>query len=306
MTAEHRGPRPVNANAAGLARAEVLVDGQHLHYSVGGPTDGQPAVFLHGIGGSSADWENNLDHFVDQGYRVYAPDLPGRGPSDAPPEDWDPRDGGQAVLRMLDAWGIGQAVLFGHSGGGLLALQAALMAPERVRVLVLAAPAGLERRVGWGMRLLSLPLIGKVGWRPWRWQATLTLRMVFADGSRVTKEMVDSWQERWRDPKRRAWFLRLLKRSIRIGGLRSDLILRKDLDRIEQPALVIWGKEDVIVPFPKDGHALVSRLRNGKLAILSPCGHWPQIEQAEAFNQEASTFLAGLATPERPLEEKNA
>ena len=96
-------------------------------------------VLLHGQPGSGADWKQVEERLPD-GLNVLAPDRPGYGASRRPAGGF--AAGARALLAEMDARGIDQAVLVGHSYGGGVALAAARLAPERVAGLVLLASVG--------------------------------------------------------------------------------------------------------------------------------------------------------------------
>ena len=279
---------------ARLQSAVVTVDGLRIHYVVGGPEGGPALVLVHGIGGGLEDWSANWDFLIEKGFRVYALALPGHGSSDPPPHGWNPIEGGRTLLQILDAWGIKQASLVGHSAGGLIVMQTALEAPERVKSLVLTAPGGLSRKVGWSLRILTIPLLGDILWRPWRFEARQAMEQVFADRSQISTEMVETWMERRRDPTQRKAFLQLLRRSVGLWGLRGVLDLRDRVQEITCPTLIVWGRNDQVLPLPQENEGVIDGFPQGRLVVLSSCGHWPQVEQAEAFNREVGAFLEGV------------
>ncbi|CDG82884.1 alpha/beta fold hydrolase [Janthinobacterium agaricidamnosum] len=111
-------------------------------YSGGKPFDpAQPsAVFLHGAQNDHSVWALQTRYFAHHGWNVLAPDLPGHGRSKGAAKTsvealavW--------LLALLDAAGIEQALLVGHSMGALIALQASLVAPQRVSRLALLGAA---------------------------------------------------------------------------------------------------------------------------------------------------------------------
>src|SRR5262245_28183076 len=117
-----------------------LADGSRVHYATRGERRGSvvPALLVHGAGASSAIWMMALARLarLTQGVAV---DLPGHGPSPQP-------GAGQPVsiaryrdvVGMLAAGlGLGPSVLVGHSMGALVAIEAALAWPDKVRGLVL-------------------------------------------------------------------------------------------------------------------------------------------------------------------------
>ncbi len=110
--------------------------GYREHGDVGAP----PLVALHGGGSSSATWDRLAPALVARGYRVIAPDLRGHGASGRPGRY--PLVGFRDdLLTLLDALGIGEYTLVGHSLGGYTAVLLARSRPERVRRLVLEDPA---------------------------------------------------------------------------------------------------------------------------------------------------------------------
>jgi pimeloyl-ACP methyl ester carboxylesterase len=113
-----------------------------VHFAERGePRDGRsPVLLIHGAGAGSAIWSMTLAR-IARSARAIAVDLPGHGPSDrgaAPPDLAGYRD---AVGGLGAALCLGPAVLVGHSMGALVALEAALTWPDKVRALVLVAAA---------------------------------------------------------------------------------------------------------------------------------------------------------------------
>ncbi|WP_171060830.1 alpha/beta fold hydrolase [Poseidonocella sp. HB161398] len=95
---------------------------------------GPPLVLVHGWGGSAAQWQALLPGLVAQ-WRVFAADLPG-GPVHPLEGSVSMATLGQGVAALLDAAGIGEAVLLGHSMGGPVVVEAALAAHGHVRGLL--------------------------------------------------------------------------------------------------------------------------------------------------------------------------
>jgi pimeloyl-ACP methyl ester carboxylesterase len=110
-----------------------------VRYYEGG--QGRPLVFLHGAGGVEADIAF-LDSLAAR-FHVYAPLVPGYGDSEECAELRDMLDFTLHTWDVLDALGIQNPVLVGHSMGGMIAGEMAALAPNDVSQLVLIAPAGL-------------------------------------------------------------------------------------------------------------------------------------------------------------------
>ncbi len=276
-----------------LREGFVSVEGMRLQYVEAGPSNGPPLVFLHGIGGGIEDWWANLGYFAEQGYRVLAPSSPGHGTSDYPRDGWNPAESGKTIMALLDAWEVEAASLIGHSAGGISAMLATLENPERVTGLVLASPGGLTRKVGWPLRLVTIPFLGEMLWQPRLLAGHRASKTIFADEDLVNRTIMDEWVSRHRDSQQRKAFFTLLREGLTLQGLKHKYDLRGRVRDIHCPTLVFWGREDIIVPPPErwEGH-LVS-WPEAKFMEVSPSGHWPQVEQAEVFNREAAGFLLG-------------
>jgi pimeloyl-ACP methyl ester carboxylesterase len=121
----------------------LQVSGQSTYcYTGGKPFDaGKPTVvFIHGVLNDHSAWILQTRYFAHHGWNVLAPDLPGHCRSSGEP----PRSveaAAQFILALLDAAGVPQAALVGHSFGSLAALQAAATAPGRVSHLALVGTA---------------------------------------------------------------------------------------------------------------------------------------------------------------------
>ncbi|WP_173084533.1 alpha/beta fold hydrolase [Phytohabitans rumicis] len=119
-----------------------------MAYRVAGDPAAAPMLLLHALGEGEHDWHGVLPELA-RTHRVYAPDLRGHGASGYP-ERYSFELMRDDVLGFLDAVGIGQTVLIGHSLGGMVAVLLAQAAPHRLTRLVLedcptAKPGALDR-----------------------------------------------------------------------------------------------------------------------------------------------------------------
>ena len=123
---------------------KLRVDGKPAFAATGGAPfrKGQPCVvFVHGAGMYHIVWALQARYFAYHGNSVLAIDLPGHGASKGPALT-SIEAMGAWLLRVLDAKGVDQAILVGHSMGALVALEAAAQAPKRVEKLALLGGAG--------------------------------------------------------------------------------------------------------------------------------------------------------------------
>jgi pimeloyl-ACP methyl ester carboxylesterase len=263
-----------------IQRRNIVVDGLRLHVAEAGA--GPALLLVHGLTASHAVWQPTIDAFADR-WHVIAPDLPGHGESAKPdaPYTIDFFAGMmRSLARSLD---VREAVVCGSSLGGRVALELALWYPAFTRALVLAAPAvGYSvamRPVGQALQALTGPRILRVSLERF-------FQQNFHDRSRighVARRRI--LEERLTAPDF-SDFARAVARSL-AGVLRSE---PQPIERVTQPALVVWGRQDRLVPLRRS-QTLLRRIPHARLQVLERCGHLPMLEQPGAFNRVVTEFL---------------
>jgi pimeloyl-ACP methyl ester carboxylesterase len=291
----------LRAAAPGVAveRGEITTaDGARLHYLTCG--EGEPLLLLHGRGGAGALFAPLFAPLAAQ-RRVIALDLPGWGLSDKPPfTGRDTRDalrvwmGG--ALALLDALGLDQVDLFGHSMGGLTALCLALDHPARVSRLILADSGGLGRFTPFDIRLFFwlmperlFPLLGQ------RFMAWVLAQ----DDPRYRTLRDETFAFTWavaNQPEVIPSGGRAFNRWINLAGVHFDLFDR--LRELEQPTLMLWGERDRITPYA-DALKARRRIAHGRLVALTHCGHSPFAERPDDFARVINVWLNGGGAPSR-------
>ena len=134
--------------ALGRPHMELKVDGRRVFAATGGrPFDRArpPVVFLHGAGCDHSVWQLPARWFAWHGFAALAVDLPGHGRSEGPPLT-AVADLAQWAARVLDAAGVEEAALVGHSMGGAVALEAAAALGRRIGRLALLGTAASDPR----------------------------------------------------------------------------------------------------------------------------------------------------------------
>lgn len=257
---------------------------------------GDPLVLIHGVGGWAENFRPVMKPLAATGRRVVALDLPGFGESERPrakvkyfgPDDaFYPR----FVIAAMDALGIERAHLVGNSMGGAVAYMTAVTAPERTRSLVLAAAGGIGLDVAFFLRACAFPGFGLIARLP---RSPRTARRVLAtcfhDPARIPEEMLRE-AERYGGASFPE-FVRALAAGVGLRGVRRDLrdawIARAD--RFSGPVLVLWGREDRVLPVTHVDaiHAVVPR---AEVRIIERCGHLPMAERPEEFLAATLPFL---------------
>ncbi|MGH7277805.1 MAG: alpha/beta fold hydrolase, partial [Candidatus Rokuibacteriota bacterium] len=224
------------------------VDGLSLHYVVEGR--GPAVVLIHGLGGFAESWRHNMAALASRA-TVYALDLPGFGRSAKP------RGGGyglqyfaRAVHGFLDAVGVAQASLVGHSLGGAVALTYALMHPLRIERLALigALVPGFAFRPSLGFRLMALHGVGEAvalcGGRS-VYKAAIARCFHAPDAAEVDFLVDFEYAARTGAEARAVWLCT-------IRQLRKDLVdraadYRRALATLDAPLLLIHGRQDPAV-----------------------------------------------------------
>ncbi len=265
----------------------VDVDGIRAHYVVAG--NGPPVVLLHGLGASVVAWRDNIMPLAAR-FTVYAVDIPGHGDSAKPSMAYTLDEGVDFVTGFLDAMGLETAALVGNSMGGLIALRAALEHSDRVSHLVLVDTAGLGREVSLFLRLMSVPLLGEVLERSSAKGAEAMLRVVFSGRDLITPELTDELTRVRTSPGAKRAVLRMLRHGVGFRGVRPHVRFEDRLAGLSAPVLVVWGEEDRVFPVTQ----AVDAARDApsvRLAVIPGCGHWPQMERAEEFNNLLLDFL---------------
>ena len=124
------------SEATPYTRASLPVEGGFLEYGQWGSATAPPIIALHGVTSTHMDWVTFGETANDR-LRVIAPDLRGRGRSSDIDGPWGMPAHARDVVALMDAMGIERGVLVGHSMGGFVAVQTAVLFPDRVSAIVL-------------------------------------------------------------------------------------------------------------------------------------------------------------------------
>ncbi|MCB5180807.1 alpha/beta fold hydrolase [Streptomyces antimicrobicus] len=251
-----------------------------------------PALFVHGLGGSSQNWSALMAELEDS-LDGEAVDLPGFGDS-PPPADRDYSVTGlaRAVIRHLDAAGRGPVHLFGNSLGGAVATRVAAVRPDLVRTLTLVSPALPELRVQRSAvptALLALPGAGPFFSRLTRdltaeQRTRGVMGLCYGDPSQVTPEAfrhaVEEMERRMALPH----FWEAMTRSSRgivdaytLGGQHG---LWRQAGRVLAPTLLVYGGRDQLVSY-RMAHKAAAAFRGSRLVCLPAAGHVAMMEYPE-------------------------
>ena len=265
--------------------AEAMV---HYHFS----GMGDPLLLLHGLVGSGRNWRQNIG-FLSRYASVYAIDLFNMGESQRVPGlDASLEATADRIAAMMDVLSLPAADIAAHSHGGAIAMMLASRHPERVRKLILFAPANPfcdagkhlirfynTRAGGWfARRIPTLPRL---------LHATALGRM-YGDPARVAEGTLETYIDGMCVPGTVEHVLRI------VSGWYDDMrSLRSALTNLaSKPVLFIWGDRDRAVSLPS-GRRLQQMMPSSKLMIIRGAGHLPFEEMPDACNEAMMQWLAG-------------
>ena len=253
--------------------------------------EGPPVVLVHGLGGCWQNWLENLPHLAESGYHAIALDLPGFGRSPMPPWEISVPAYGRLVDQFGLELGLQGATLVGNSMGGFIAAETAIADPAWIDRLALVSAAGVSHAT---MRREPVVAIGRM--------ANMLSPLVLAANTKGLRRpgiRQVSFQGVFRHPQRirRELLYEFSAHAIGAAGFLPalgaltgyDLLHR--LPQLEMPVLVVWGRDDLIVP-ASDALGYQERLSDSRLEIFDDCGHVPMAERPVRFNRLLDGFIA--------------
>jgi pimeloyl-ACP methyl ester carboxylesterase len=257
------------------------------------PGTGEPAVYVHGLGGSATNW-TDLAWLLSGHVDGIAIDLPGFGHS-------KPVDGFayslpahvETLTRFLRGLDLGPVHLFGNSMGGAISMMYAAAHPELVRTLTLVSPAVPDLRPSFRrlsdprLPLLFLPVVGPrvrraLASMPPRERTMQLIRLCFAEPGAIPQARIAETEREFAERARMAWAAQALMMSS-AGLFRAWLAPRSRsmwalAPKLTMPTLVVWGTEDRLVTVRK-APRIASLLPNARLLVLPRTGHVAQMER---------------------------
>ncbi|MGB3067154.1 MAG: alpha/beta hydrolase [Ottowia sp.] len=246
---------------------------------------GEPILLIHGSGPGVTAWANwrGVIPVLSQRARVVAPDMLGFGYTSCPPgmplnvDAWV-----KQLTDLLDALDLPKVSVVGNSFGGAIALALAHRHPERVKRLVLMGAVGVSFPISEGLEKVW-------GYQP-SLEAMRELIGVFAFDHRIiTDDLVKMRYEASTRADVQQRFAALFPPP-RQRGVEMLALPEAALRGITQQTLIIHGRDDRVIPL-EVSERLLRLIPHADLHVFGECGHWVQIEKAEAFTRLISEFL---------------
>jgi pimeloyl-ACP methyl ester carboxylesterase len=256
---------------------------------------GPPLIFIHGLGGCWQNWLLNIPAFMET-HRVIALDLPGFGESQMPAEEVSIRGYAKVVDALCAELGIESVSVVGNSMGGFVGAELALSFPTRVQKLVLVAAAGLSIEYRRREPLVTLARLwgASATWIGARGRPVITRPRM----RRLGMQLLVRYPEKL-SPALTYELVRGTGAPGFIPALKAllDHSYRDQLPQIEVPVLVVWGRNDMLVP-RGDAREYVELIgSNARREMFENTGHLPMIERPTRFNRLVADFLAGEREP---------
>ena len=286
---------------AAPSQALTLADGREIHLRDEGPRDAPVIMLLHGSNADLHTWQPWAE-ILREDYRVVRYDQRGHGLTGGAPDAEYTREAFVSdVGAVADALDLDTFTLAGNSMGGWIAMAYALEHPERLEGLVLvdASGAPIEREGSGNLafKLATMPVVGNgLSQMLPRSLVAKSLSQSVSNQAVVTDAAIDRYWEMARYPGNRAATRK------RFSTPREGFTAEQAAG-LTVPTLVIWGKEDALVPF-EAGEWYARNIPNATLVAYDGIGHIPMEEAAERSAADLSAWLAEISmTQEAETEE---
>jgi len=236
-----------------------------------GGTGGLPVIFAHSFGGSTQQWDAQLEH-LRKNRRVIAYDLRGHGASDAPPnDDYTIPSQEQDLAAVVEALALERFVLVGHSMGGSTVISYAGKHPERVAGLMMVGTPGKSPEE------LAKPVIESLE-------------------STKYQQVMDSYMKQLLSNARPDVHEQVMKGINKIPRQASIAIIKSVFQFDPAPSLRNYPGPKLIVSttMEKQPHALSNQFPDIPNKTIDGTSHWMQMDKPAEFNQILDEFLEAI------------
>ena len=248
---------------------------QHIY--IGDEGKGFPLVLVHGFLGSSKMWEPQINFFKDY-FRVITPDLPGFGKSSKIKSLDSINSMAKIVLELLKKRDINKFNLMGHSMGGMIVQEMAIISGDKINKLICYST-------------------GSIGDIPGRFESIdLSREKLKKDGIEKTANRIS---KKWFVEGDKAKYFYLCDNANKTTSEEAaDNALKalknwrglENLQNIKNKTLIIWGDKDTAYNF-NQVDVLNKNIPNSKIEIIKGCSHNVHLEIPEKFNEIVKNFL---------------
>jgi non-heme chloroperoxidase len=266
----------------GLVVKTIEVSGNvNLQYVEQGQADGTPVIFLHGITDSWHSFERVLP-LLPKSIHAFAISQRGHGNSDRPANGYHPRDFANDLADFIKKKDLGKAVIVGHSMGGIVAQQFALMYPELLKgMVIVSSDAAFRDNKG-------LPEFHE--------------EIIKMKGPAIDPAFMDAFQKGTiARPIDTAYYQLLVAEGLKVPArvFKSAFYELMEVDftpelwKVKAPVMIMWGDQDGFC-LRGDQDNLKNNIINSRLVIYCGTGHALHWEEPILFAEDVIRFVRGL------------
>jgi pimeloyl-ACP methyl ester carboxylesterase len=279
---------------AGAGGASVALSDGVVHYQLAGPEGAPAVVLLHGFSTPYLIWDNNFPALAAAGYRVLRYDLYGRGFSDRPSAvEYGPDLFDRQLRELIERLQLPTPVtLAGVSMGGAISVLFAERHPELVNGLILVDPAGFPMPMPFAIQLLRVPGLGEylmrvVGDRSIR----SGMGSNFYDAS-----LLPDFADKFAVQLQYQGFQQAQLATLRAMPLQSLEPSYRAVGASGLPVLLIWGRQDTVIPFETSAKVQAA-VPQAELLAVENAAHTPNYERPQVVNPAILGWLGRLHAP---------
>lgn len=254
----------------------VSINGTKIRYLEAGNSE-KTLVLLHGLGGSAERWMLVIPSLA-KSYHVIVPDLIGYGKSDKPKVEYSMEFFTKFIFDLLDELKIKHCSMIGSSLGGQIVAECACTDNDFIKKIILVSPSGSMKS--------STPVLDAYAsavLNPSFESVKSALSMMVGSDIKIPNEIIEDFISNMSQQDSKMSFKSTLT------SIKNSSITEK-LSRIRVPSLVIWGKNDKMIPV-ENASELEKTIRNCHVKIMEGCGHVPYEEKPEEFSKLVLDFL---------------
>lgn len=248
---------------------------------------------IHGYGSSLKTWLDIKDKLATT-VKLFLIDLKGFGLSSRPnAKNYTPKDHALIAASFIKEQNLPGIILMGHSYGGSVLLEILLLLKKNFKniaviKLILIDPAVYIEKLPFLLFRLKEPFLKNliIDFIPAKLIATISLRRMFVDKQRITKERINNYAYPLKIPGSKTSYKRT---AIEMYPYIKDNI-EPYIKNIKEKTLIIWGEKDPLIPL-EHGYILNREISNSKLHIIKNCGHAPQEEKPGETSEIILKFI---------------
>jgi 3-oxoadipate enol-lactonase len=243
-----------------------------------------PVVLIHGMGGNHLCWPSEVRRLKH--YTILGLDLPGHGKSEGFARQ-SVEEYANDIIVFLETLGIYRTILVGHSMGAAIALKTAVLIPERVTGMVLAAGGAY---LGGNLDLYQQLI------NPHTLHNAFKLLEENLFGRSVSADLIEKSCAMMRQTRPGVW------RGDALACSKFDI--RGRLPRLEIPTWVVIGNQDRLIPL-SSASFLSANLPGARVDIFSEVGHMLMLETPQKFAEGLNTFLGKVISVDQGIKSQD-